>query len=113
MDKPAPEVEDFDEMLPHVGSFGLFQKRVLCVSLPINYFLAVVCMAQVYQTMVPDHWCHVPELQHLPVDLRRNVTKLLFVSNIYVQRISHSNFTSSTTCISSSLQMGERMGFEH
>lgn len=73
MDKPAPEVEDFDEMLPHVGSFGLFQKRVLCVSLPINYFLAVVCMAQVYQTMVPDHWCHVPELQHLPVDLRRNI----------------------------------------
>nr|CAH0110329.1 unnamed protein product [Daphnia galeata] len=39
-------IEDFDDILPHVGSFGPFQKRILLLSLPVNYFLAVVYMAQ-------------------------------------------------------------------
>lgn len=45
-------IKDFDDILPHVGSFGAFQKRILILSLPINYFLAVVYMAQIYQTLV-------------------------------------------------------------
>ena len=45
-------IEDFDDILPHVGSFGPFQKRILLLSLPVNYFLAVVYMAQIYQTLV-------------------------------------------------------------
>lgn len=56
-------IEDFDDILPHVGSFGAFQKRILLLSLPVNYFLAVVYMAQIYQTLVsrflfsPRTWC--------------------------------------------------------
>jgi hypothetical protein len=45
-------IEDFDDILPHVGSFGPFQKRILLLSLPVNYFVAVVYMAQIYQTLV-------------------------------------------------------------
>lgn len=45
-------IEDFDDILPHVGSFGPFQKRILLLPLPVNYFLAVVYMAQIYQTLV-------------------------------------------------------------
>ena len=89
-------IRDFDDILPHVGSFGRFQKRILLLSLPVNYFLAVVYMAQIYQTLVslklkcikwasilmrmypsvmnmqtPGHWCAVPELDHLDALERR------------------------------------------
>lgn len=87
-------IQDFDDILPHVGSFGLFQKRILLLSLPVNYFLAVVYMSQIYQTLVrdidevtyawvlivclitkvPEHWCAVPELNHLDPLVRRNLS---------------------------------------
>jgi hypothetical protein len=67
-------VKDFEDILPYVGSFGFYQKRILFMSLPINYFLAVVCMAQVYQTLVPDHFCRVAQLQHLPRPIRQNLS---------------------------------------
>ena len=67
-------IRDFDDILPHVGSFGPFQKRILLLSLPINYFLAVVYMAQIYQTLTPEHWCNVPELAYLDQDQRRNIS---------------------------------------
>ncbi|EFX83170.1 hypothetical protein DAPPUDRAFT_48504 [Daphnia pulex] len=67
-------IEDFDDILPHVGSFGPFQKRILLLSLPVNYFLAVVYMAQIYQTLTPEHWCSVPELSHLEPAERRNLS---------------------------------------
>lgn len=47
-------IKDFDDILPHVGSFGVFQKRILLLSLPVNYFLAVVYMAQIYQMLVSN-----------------------------------------------------------
>ncbi|XP_059350997.1 organic cation transporter-like protein [Daphnia carinata] len=67
-------IEDFDDILPHVGSFGAFQKRILLLSLPVNYFLAVVYMAQIYQTLTPEHWCAVPELSNLDLLDRRNLS---------------------------------------
>ncbi|XP_046636167.1 solute carrier family 22 member 5-like [Daphnia pulicaria] len=67
-------IEDFDDILPHIGSFGPFQKRILLLSLPVNYFLAVVYMAQIYQTLTPEHWCSVPELSHLEPSERRNLS---------------------------------------
>ncbi|XP_045031392.1 solute carrier family 22 member 5 isoform X2 [Daphnia magna] len=67
-------IEDFDDILPHVGSFGPFQKRILLLSLPVNYFLAVVYMAQIYQTLTPEHWCAVPELNNLELSERRNLS---------------------------------------
>lgn len=67
-------IQDFDDILPHVGSFGPFQIRILLLSLPINYFLAVVYMAQIYQTLTPEHWCSVPQLAHLDQDQRRNLS---------------------------------------
>lgn len=67
-------IEDFDDVLPYVGSFGWFQKRLLLISFPINYFLAIVYMSQIYQTLTPDHWCAVPELAHLDPSERRNLS---------------------------------------
>lgn len=68
-------IKDFDDILPYVGGFGLFQKRMLLISLPINCFLAVVYMAQIYQTLVPEHWCFIPELSDLEdPDVRRNLS---------------------------------------
>lgn len=67
-------IEDFDDILPHVGSFGRFQKRIFVFSLPINVFLAVVYFSQIYQTLTPEHWCAVPELSHLDPEVRRNLS---------------------------------------
>jgi len=67
-------ISDFDDILPHVGSFGPYQIRILLLSLPVNYFLAVVYMGQIYQTLTPDHWCHVPELSHLTLEQRRSLS---------------------------------------
>lgn len=67
-------IKDFDDILPYVGGFGLYQKRMLLISLPINYFLAVVYMAQIYQTLTPEHWCAVPELEYLDPSARRNLS---------------------------------------
>ena len=67
-------ISDFDDILPHVGSFGPYQIRILLLSLPVNYFLAVVYMGQIYQTLTPEHWCHVPELSHLSLEQRRSLS---------------------------------------
>ena len=68
------QIQDFDDVLPYVGSFGWFQKRLLLISLPVNYFLAIVYYGQIYQTLTPDHWCAVPELDHLDPADRRNLS---------------------------------------
>lgn len=47
-------IQDFDDILPYVGSFGPFQKRILLLSLPVNYFWAVVYMTQLYQSLVRE-----------------------------------------------------------
>ena len=67
-------ISDFDDILPYVGSFGAYQIRILLLSFPVNYFLAVVYMGQIYQTLTPDHWCAVPELNHLSQEHRRNLS---------------------------------------
>jgi len=67
-------IEDFDDILPHVGSFGRFQKRLFIFSLPVNYFLAIVYFGQIYMSLTPEHWCSVPELDYLEPDVRRNLS---------------------------------------
>lgn len=62
---------DFDDILPHVGEFGRYQKILFFLMIPFAFFVAFVYFTQIFMTLVPErHWCRIPELDHLPVDQR-------------------------------------------
>uniref|UniRef100_A0A182IZL9 Major facilitator superfamily (MFS) profile domain-containing protein n=1 Tax=Anopheles atroparvus TaxID=41427 RepID=A0A182IZL9_ANOAO len=62
-------IVDFDDLLPHVGEFGRYQKILFLLMIPFAFFVAFVYFSQIFITLVPEeHWCYVPELQHLSVE---------------------------------------------
>lgn len=66
-----PEQMDFDDILPHVGEFGRYQKILFLLMIPYAFFVAFVYFTQIFITLVPErHWCRIPELEHLSVQQR-------------------------------------------
>lgn len=64
-------IVDFDDLLPHVGEFGRYQKILFLLMIPFAFFVAFVYFSQIFITIVPEeHWCYVPELEHLSVEER-------------------------------------------
>ncbi|XP_043248699.1 organic cation transporter protein-like [Colletes gigas] len=62
---------DFDELLPYVGEFGLYQKILFLLMIPFASFVAWVYFSQIFITLVPnEHWCLVPELENLTLQER-------------------------------------------
>lgn len=62
---------DFDDLLPHVGEFGVYQKILFLMMIPFLWCVAFVYFGQIFFTMTPDlHWCRVDRLSHLPLDVR-------------------------------------------
>ncbi|XP_054288921.1 beta-alanine transporter-like [Macrosteles quadrilineatus] len=66
---------DLDEILPDVGQFGAYQKLLL-------YFVLLPCVLpcgfhaynQLFMAAAPQHWCRVPELDHLDPFVARNLS---------------------------------------
>lgn len=57
---------DFDDLLPHIGEFGRYQKILFILMIPFAFFVAFVYFSQIFITLVPDeHYCRVPELENL------------------------------------------------
>ncbi|XP_063217227.1 organic cation transporter protein [Bacillus rossius redtenbacheri] len=62
---------DFDDVLPHLGEFGLYQKILFALLAPFAFFVAFTYFAQIFITLVPEeHWCRVPELANLSLERR-------------------------------------------
>ena len=61
-DDVEPELLDFDDVLPAVGEFGTYQIILFFLTAPFCFFLAFSYFSQVFITLVPDHWCRVPQL---------------------------------------------------
>lgn len=62
---------DFDDLLPHIGEFGRYQKILFLLMIPFAFFVAFVYFAQIFITLVPEeHWCRVPELNDLSQQAR-------------------------------------------
>lgn len=62
---------DFDELLPYVGEFGVYQKILFVLMIPFAFFVAWVYFSQIFITLVPEeHWCRVPELENLTMEAR-------------------------------------------
>lgn len=69
--EPATVAMDFDDLLPHIGDFGLYQKILFLLMIPFAFFVAFVYFSQIFMTLVPEeHWCKVPELDHLSLEER-------------------------------------------
>ncbi|KAJ2943255.1 hypothetical protein O0L34_g12060 [Tuta absoluta] len=65
------KVTDFDDLLPYVGEFGLYQKILFLLMIPFAFFVAFVYFSQIFMTIVPEeHWCWVPELANLTAEER-------------------------------------------
>lgn len=64
-------IVDFDDLLPHIGEFGRYQKILFLLMIPFAFFVAFVYFSQIFITIVPEeHWCWVPELEQLSVEER-------------------------------------------
>ncbi|XP_071442498.1 organic cation transporter protein-like [Hetaerina americana] len=71
---PVPEQpppKDFDDLLPLLGEFGLYQKVLFLLLAPFCFFVGYVYFSQIFITLTPDHWCKVPQLEGLTVEQRK------------------------------------------
>lgn len=71
LDETIEPTIDFDDLLPHIGEFGRYQKILFLCMIPFAFFVAFVYFSQIFITLVPDeHWCNVPELSDLSLEER-------------------------------------------
>lgn len=60
----AKKSMDFDDLLPHVGEFGRYQKLLIfLICLPACIPCGFHAFNQLFMSPVPPHWCRVPELE--------------------------------------------------
>ncbi|XP_069354217.1 organic cation transporter protein-like [Maniola hyperantus] len=73
--KEHADSDVLETVLMHVGELGRYQKLLFLGMAPFGVFFAFVYFVQMFITATPQrHWCKVPELEHLDVELRRNLT---------------------------------------
>ncbi|KAJ2944015.1 hypothetical protein O0L34_g8342 [Tuta absoluta] len=69
------EYDALEAVLQHIGEFGRYQKFLFACMLPCGFIIAFVYLVQMFIAATPqNHWCRVPELEHLDQELRRNLS---------------------------------------
>lgn len=70
--KPLDTDHDpMETILSYLGDMGRYQKLLFCAMLPFGFIFAFVCFVQMFIAATPQrHWCQVPELAHLDLELR-------------------------------------------
>lgn len=88
--------------MPQIGEFGRYQKLLIwLVCLPACIPCGFGAFNQLFMQQIPDHWCKVPELNHLSPNERRliaipNVSgtpnRLYFFQKVVVIRVRAKDF---------------------
>ena len=52
---------DFDEILDHVGGWGIFQKKLTGILMLATFVLSYVSHSPILYMYTPDHWCNIPQ----------------------------------------------------
>lgn len=74
-EKEEVQSDALEAVLKHVGEWGTYQKWLFVAMLPFGFFFAIIYFVQMFIAATPQrHWCLVPELAHLDVELRRNLS---------------------------------------
>ncbi|XP_072935466.1 solute carrier family 22 member 3-like [Epargyreus clarus] len=64
-----------ETVIHHIGEIGLYQRLLFLGMLPFGVSWAFVYLGQMFLTATPqEHWCRVPELEGLSVELRRSLS---------------------------------------
>ncbi|XP_066250643.1 beta-alanine transporter isoform X1 [Euwallacea similis] len=64
---------DFDELLPHIGEFGKYQKLVLWfVLFPAVFPCGFHAYNQLFMARVPEHWCRLPSIPNVHEEVIKN-----------------------------------------
>ncbi|XP_038209402.1 carcinine transporter-like [Zerene cesonia] len=72
--EPSDDSDALDSVIMHMGEMGLYQKLLFVMMAPFGIFFAFVYFVQMFIAATPqNHWCRVPELQHLDAEVRRNL----------------------------------------
>lgn len=87
-DEDKKPLIDFDDLLPHIGEFGKYQKILFLLMIPFAFCVAFVYFSQIFITLVPeDHWCRIPELEHL--DQEQRFVLLTILLQLHLIKIIH------------------------
>ncbi|XP_023230328.1 carcinine transporter-like [Centruroides sculpturatus] len=66
---------DFDDVLPHIGGYGRYQIFFFSfIVIPSNILSGFGYINFLFVSGIPDHWCFVPELQFLSLELQKNLS---------------------------------------
>lgn len=55
---------EFDELLPLVGQYGLYQIILFFLLLPFCFFIAFIYMSQMFITLVPENYSCAVEISN-------------------------------------------------
>lgn len=65
------EPVEFDDILPYIGEFGLYQKILFLLMIPFAFSVAFVYFTQIFITVTPEeYWCRIPELVNYTAEQR-------------------------------------------
>ena len=64
-------INDFDDILEHVGGWGRFQYLTTLVFFLFNIFLGYVHLSPIITLYTPPHNCRVPQLANMSMEERR------------------------------------------
>ena len=67
-------VKDFDDILEHVGGWGRFQHLLALIFCPFVMFYGYINLSPILLLFTPPHWCLVPEMANMSMELRRRLT---------------------------------------
>lgn len=66
--KPESRTMEFDDLLPLVGEYGIYQVILFFLLLPFCFYIAFIFMSQMFITLVPDDYQCVLPLENATIE---------------------------------------------